>query len=254
MILQRFGVLGVTAAIVVLTAAACGEDDDQAPVATPVMDPGDGGGYAPQIDPANFVEVIDNPLMPLPVGGRWQYEGETDEGTETVDVVVTGDRKTVIGVSTFVIRDTVRLDGEVIEDTYDWFAQDSDGNVWYFGESSSDFEEGELVSTHGSWEAGVDGAQPGIVMPAEPAVGDVIRQEYDAGEAEDMMQIFELDQQIAVPAGDFDGVLVTRDWNPLEPETVERKYYAPGVGMIKEAVEGGAESTELVSYELPDGT
>ena len=253
MIVQRFRVFGVTAAVVVLAATACGDDDDQAPAATPVMDPGDGGKYAPQIDPASFVDVIDNPLLPLPVGGRWKYEGETDEGTETVEVVVTGDRKTVMGVSTFVIRDTVRLDGEVIEDTYDWFAQDSDGNVWYFGESSSDFEDGDLVSTHGSWEAGVDGAQPGIVMPAEPAVGDVIRQEYDAGEAEDMMQIFELDQQIAVPAGDFEGVLVTRDWNPLEPETVERKYYAPGVGMIKEAVEGGAESTELVSYELPAG-
>src|SRR5688572_4433150 len=125
MSLQRFQVLGLTAAIVVLTATACGEDDDQAPGATPVMDPGDGGKYSPEIDAADFVEVIDNPLMPLPVGGRWQYEGETDEGTETVEVVVTGDRKTVMGVSTFVIRDTVRLDGEVVEDTYDWFAQDS---------------------------------------------------------------------------------------------------------------------------------
>jgi hypothetical protein len=251
MTLQRFQVLGLTAAIVVLGATACGEDDDQAPVATQVMDPGDGGKYAPEIDAADFVEVIDNPRMPLPVGGRWQYEGVTDEGTETVEVVVTGDRKTVMGVSTFVIRDTVRLDGEVIEDTYDWFAQDSDGNVWYFGESSNDFEDGELVSTQGSWEAGVDGAQPGIVMPAEPVAGDVIRQEYDAGEAEDMMQISELDQQISVPVGDFEGVLVTRDWNPLDPETIELKYYAPGVGLIKEAVEGGAEPAVLVSYELP---
>jgi hypothetical protein len=136
--------------------ASCGDDTTTtsgttgttaATGATPVIDPGDGGDYAPEIDPADFVDVVDNPLYPLAPGSRWVYEGATDEGTERIEVVVTDERKEVMGVSTVVVRDTATLDGEVIEDTYDWFAQDQDGNVWYFGEDTTAYEGGEPVDT-----------------------------------------------------------------------------------------------------------
>ena len=247
-----------------LLAAGCGGDDGDskgddkggsattAPDATadvaPVVDPGDGGNYDPEIDPASFVDVIDNPYLPLSVGSRWVYEGESDGEVERIEVVVTGDRKEVMGISAFVIRDTVSVGGEVVEDTLDWFAQDADGNVWYLGEESKDYEDGEVVSTKGSWEAGVDGALPGIVMPAEPAVGDAYRQEFYAGEAEDMMEILEVGTSVEVPAGNYDDVLVTEDWNPLEPDVVENKYYARGVGVVREEKVGGGEAAELVEF------
>jgi hypothetical protein len=206
----------------------------------------------PSLDPAEFVAVIDNPYMPMPVGAHWRYEGESDGEVEVVDIAVTGDRKTIMGISAVVVRDTVTVDGELVEDTYDWFAQDADGNVWYLGEDSKDYEDGKVVSTEGSWEAGVDGALPGIVMPAAPKVGDAYRQEYYPGEAEDMMEIIEVGGHLAVTAGSFDDVVRTKDWSPLEPEVVEEKAYARGVGRIREAkVAGGEGFADLVSYSVP---
>ncbi len=138
-----------------------------------------------------------------------------------------------------------------MEDTFDWFAQDDDGNVWYLGEDSKEYEDGRVVSTQGSWEAGVDGALPGIVMPAVPAVGDVYRQEFYAGEAEDMMTIIEVGAAVTVEAGSFDDVVRTKDWNPLEPDTIEEKSYARGVGKIREdKTSGGDGHAELVEYSL----
>jgi hypothetical protein len=155
----------------------------------------------------------------------------------------------VFGVSAVVVRDTVSVDGEVVEDTYDWFAQDRDGNVWYLGEASQDFEDGQPTSTAGSWEAGVDGALPGIVMPAAPAVGDAYRQEYYAGEAEDMAEVIDTGATASVPSGEFDAVVVTEDWNPLEPEVIEHKYYAEGVGLVLEETVAGAEGrSELIEF------
>jgi len=152
-------------------------------------------------------------------------------------------------VSTVVVRDRVSVDGEVVEDTLDWFVQDVDGNVWYLGEDVKDYEGGELVSTGGSWEAGIDGAQPGIVMLASPTVGDAYRQERYPGEAEDMGEVLRVDGSNTVAAGTFDDVLVTRDWNPLEPDVIEEKSYAPGVGLIGERkVAGGDEEVELVEH------
>jgi hypothetical protein len=173
--------------LVLLVAAlvACGGDEGQ----EAVIDPGDNGDYAPVVDPNDFVETIDNSYLPLTPGSRWVYEGVEDGQVERVEVVVTEDRREVLGVSTIVVRDTVSEDGEVIEDTLDWFAQDREGNVWYFGEDSREFEDGEQISTEGSWEAGVDGALPGIVMLAQPQVGDAYRQEYDEGEAEDLGEV-----------------------------------------------------------------
>jgi hypothetical protein len=224
-----------------LLAAACGDDGSDGRVAapaasavTPVIDPGDGGNYAPVLDPADFVDRIDNPYLPFLPGATSVYEGVSGGKPERIEVVVTPERKQILGISAVVVRDTVTVDGEVVEDTFDWFAQDRDGNVWYLGEAVQDFENGKLASTGGSWEAGVDGAVAGIVMPATPAIGDVYRQEFSVGEAEDMFEIVAVDATETVPAGQYDRVVVTKDWNPLEPDVIEEKRYAPGVGLIAE--------------------
>jgi hypothetical protein len=220
--------------------------------AEPVVDPGDGGDYDPQIDPANFVATIDNPYLPLAPGSVWEYEGTSEDGTERVVVEVTDETREVMGVTATVVRDRVYVGDELVEDTDDWFAQDADGNVWYFGEEVENFEDGQLEDTDGSWEAGVDGALPGIVMPADPQVGDAFRQEFYEGEAEDMFEILAVDGERSVPAGDFSDALVTEDWNPLEPDVVEQKTYAPGVGLIyEEKTVGGEEFVELIEYTIP---
>lgn len=215
----------------------------------PVIDPGDGGDYVADLDPADVADVIDNPYHPLIVGSTWRYEGESDGEIEVVEVVVTGEREEVMGISAVVVRDTVTVDGELVEDTLDWFVQDKAGNVWYLGEDVKDYENGKVVSTAGSWRAGTDGAQPGIVMPADPTIGDVYRQEFLRGEAEDMMEIIAVDATVTVPAGRYTDVVRTRDWTPLEPETIEEKAYAPGVGRIRgEKVAGGVGFVELVEF------
>jgi hypothetical protein len=217
--------------------------------AEPVIDPGDGGNYDPQLDPADFVQGVDNPYYPLTPGSRWVYEGNDDGENEHIEVTVTDERKEVMGIPVVVVRDTVELDGELAEDTRDWFAQDREGNVWYMGEETAEYENGEVTSTEGSWEAGVDGALPGIVMPANPEVGHAYRQEFYEGEAEDMGEIVQVDGTASVAAGEFDGLVVTRDWNPLEPEVVEEKSYARGIGVVlEEKVEGGEARIELIEY------
>ncbi len=218
----------------------------------PVIDPGDGRDYRPVLDPKNFVDVIDNPYLPFPAGASWRYEGTADGEAEIIEVTVTGERKEIMGISAVVVRDTVSVVGAVVEDTYDWYAQDAQGNVWYLGEDVKDFENGQVVSTAGSWEAGVDGALPGIVMPGVPAPGDPYRQEYYAGEAEDMMQILEVGSSLTAGGRVYDDVVRTRDWSPLEPDVVEEKAYARGVGKIVERKTiGGDGFAELVSSSLP---
>ena len=142
---------------------------------------------------------------------------------------------------------------EMVEDTFDWFAQDKDGNVWYFGEDVSNYEDGELADKDGSWEAGVDGALPGIVMYADPAthIGETYRQEYYQGEAEDMAQVVSLGESVSTASGDYENCLMTKEWTPLEPGFSEHKYYAPGIGMVLEAiVEGGEGEMELVDTTI----
>jgi hypothetical protein len=154
-----------------------------------------------------------------------------------------------MGVPVVIVHDQVSIDGEVQEDTYDYYAQDADGNVWYFGEDTKEYEDGELKSTEGSWEAGVDGALPGIVMPAHPEVGMAYRQEYAKGHAEDMGRIKLLDQSVTVRGMAYDHVLVTEEWSPLEPDVVEEKYYAPGVGEVQAiSVQGEQSKEELTAY------
>jgi len=227
--------------------SACGGTGDTATAA--VIDPGDGGTYRPAIDPADFVDRIDNPYLPLGVGARWVYVGTSDGETERVEVEVLEERKVVAGISATVVRDRVFVAGELVEDTFDWFAQDRAGTVWYLGESVRDYENGRVVSTEGSFEVGVDGALPGVVMPARPVVGDAYRQEFYRGQAEDMAQVLRVDGRRSVPFGSFDRVVVTRDWNPLEPVPIEEKSYAPGVGLIHEtATRGPAATIELVEF------
>ncbi len=248
------------AAMSLVALPACGDDDSSTSTAAggesttttaaPVIDPGDGGNYRPEIDPNNFVDVIDNPYLPYPTGASWKYEGIEDGETENVEVTVTPQRREIMGISATVVRDTVTdKDGEVVEDTYDWFAQDRDGNVWYLGEDSTEFENGKAVSTSGSWEAGVDGALPGIVMQAHPEVGQAYRQEYYVGEAEDLAEVQSLDATESVPFGDFDQLVVIKEWNPLEPDVVEEKYFAQGVGLVLEIkTEGGDGRSELIDH------
>jgi len=203
--------------------------------------------YAPRIDPAAFTTAVVNPYRPLRPGTRWVYEGKTEDGLERKVVEVTDDTRVVMGVRCLVVRDVVTLDGQLYEDTVDWFAQDRDGAVWNFGEETRKKTDDGSFTLAGSWEAGVNGALPGIVMPARPASGETFRQEYLPGEAEDMGRILRVDDARRVRFGSFLGVVVIRDWSPLDPGAVEHKYYAPGIGLIREeAVEGDSYEMELV--------
>jgi hypothetical protein len=207
--------------------------------------------YAPVIDPARFSTTIDNPYYPLVPGTRFIYEGVTADGKERNVVEVTPDTKVVMGVTTRVVHDVVEVDGQAEEDTFDWFAQDSEGNVWYFGEDTHALG-GPTVDTSGSFTAGVDGALPGIVMPGQPVVGDQYRQEYYRGKAEDTGKVLSLaGSETTRFSGGRSDLLVTEDINPLEPTTgVENKYFAKGIGnVLTVTVTGPAERVELVSVE-----
>jgi hypothetical protein len=208
--------------------------------------------YDPKIDPVKFDNAIDNPYLPFKPGTTWRYEGKTDEGTETVEVTVTNDTKKILGIDCVVVKDEVKVDGTVVELTYDWYAQDDDGNVWYMGEDSKAYEPGKPAKSEGSWEAGVDGAKPGIAMPADPQVGQKYRQEFYEGEAEDTGEVLKVGQSVTVPAGSYDDVIVTEDINPFEPDVIEEKYYAKGVGFVLEdMVKGGSDKIELI--EVTEG-
>jgi hypothetical protein len=244
--------------VCLLSLTGCGAED---PATKPTDEPSsdrtseDAGSDLPQsdervdLDPAEFTADVTNPWFPLEPGTRWTYRETTEDG-EVVHVVVTATpvtREIANGVSARVVRDTVTLDGEIIEDTLDWYAQDTTGTVWYLGEDTAEFEDGTITTREGSFEAGVDGAQAGVIMPAAPEVGMTYRQEYYEGEAEDNGEVLALGQQASVPAGEYDDLVQTADTTPLEPDVLEHKYYASGVGLVltvdKEA--GGRE--ELLS-------
>ncbi|MGH9150331.1 MAG: hypothetical protein ACRD0F_08325, partial [Acidimicrobiales bacterium] len=213
-----------------------------------------GDGVEPvRLDPAGFVARIDNPYWPMTPGTMWTYEERGGGGSvRRVDVTVAFDTRVIMGVLATVVHDVVTEDGEVVEDTYDWVAQDRSGNVWYLGEDTKEFERGVLVGSEGSWEAGADGAEAGIVMPANPRPGLSYRQEYYKGEAEDRAEVVSLTERQGVPAGIFDQMLMTRDWTPLEPGVIEHKYYAKGVGpVLAVTVSGGAGREELVRFVRP---
>ena len=201
------------------------------------------------LDPGDFTAGSDHRYFPLEPGRQWIYR-ESAPGEPALRVVVTvtsQTRRIANGIEARVVRDTVTERGEVIEDTFDWFAQDADGNVWYLGEDTAELEDGRITTREGSFEAGVDGALPGIIMPAEPEVATRYRQEYAQGTAEDDGEVLALDQQAQVPAGHFTDVLLTADSIALEPRVLEYKLYAPGEGLVLTLdVSGGAGREELL--------
>jgi hypothetical protein len=209
------------------------------------------GSEPVELHPGDFTTRIDNPYWPMTPGNRWTYRETDEEGKEQrVEVTVTGKTKEIAGIMARVVHDVVSEKGRPVEDTYDWYAQDKDGNIWYLGEDTREYENGKVASTKGSWQAGVDGAQAGIVIPADPEVGMSYRQEYYAGEAEDAARILSLDEQAGVPLGHFSDVLLTKDYTPLEPKVLEHKYYAKRVGpVLTIAVSGGGGREELLKFE-----
>ena len=214
------------------------------------------GGERVALDPADFTTRITNPYWPMRPGTRWVYR-ETDSGGARQRVVVTvtdRTRRIANGVTARVVTDVASEDGEPVEVTEDWYAQDRAGNVWYLGEDTAEYENGKVVSREGSFEAGVDGAQAGVVMAARPRPGLRYRQEYYAGHAEDRARVVSTREQAGVPFCHFRRVLMTREDNPLEPKVLEFKFYARGIGpVLAVAVSGGSDREELVRYRRGPG-
>lgn len=254
---QPFGLGAVLAVAVAL--AACGEGDGAPPAGSAggapppsIQIPPVDGPYDWTVEATDFVSSVDNHYFPLVPGTTLVYRGMSDSEREVVTIEVTDETKEILGITCVVVKDTVEVAGEVHELTFDWYAQDVDGNVWYMGEDTKEFEDGKVASTEGSWEAGVDGALPGVIMPANPEVGLAYTQEHYAGEAEDKGKVVALGETVRVPLGSFDDVLVTEDWTPLEPRFLEHKHYAPGIGVVfEELVKGGEGFLRLVEVSPP---
>ena len=252
----------ITATVALLAAgllvSGCGSDDSDSDAAG---ETGAGtelphGSEPVDLDPADFTTKVDNPYWPMEPGTRWVYRETDSEGAlQRVEVTVTDRTKQIAnGVEARVVHDVVSEDGEPVEITDDWYAQDSAGNIWYMGEKTAEYEHGKVVTRAGSFEAGVDGAEPGVIMPAEPEPGLTYRQEYYEGEAEDEGEIVSLDEQAEAPFGHFDNVLMTKDINPLEPKVLEFKFYARGVGpVVAVSVSGGSDREELIAFHRPGG-
>ena len=225
-------------------AAGCGQSSPRSGRAAPI-------GPA-HLVAADFVSAVDHPYFPLVPGTSWEYEVRGAEDGERVTISVLDESKVVDGVRAVVVQDrTTDADGELVEQTYDWYAQDKVGNVWYLGEKTTVYEDGE-VSRKGSWEAGVDEARAGLIMVANPRVGKMYQQSYYHGKAEDIGKILSVDETVTVPAGRFENVIRTADITPLEPELIENKWYAAGVGLIQEAdLDDDGEKLVLVKITRP---
>jgi hypothetical protein len=251
--------LGV-AAVLAVGVAACGSDTTATgKQATPTASSSPTRSGLPQgsepvkLDPAEFTTKIDNPYWPMSPGSKWVYSETDTTGTnQKVVIEVTNKTKTIAnGVEARVIRDTVTENGQPVEITDDWYAQDRAGNIWYLGEVTAEYKNGKVTSTAGSFEAGVDGAQAGIAMPANPEPGTAYRQEYYKGVAEDKGAVITVgEEQVEVPFGHFNtDILMTRDLVPLEPKVQELKFYAPDVGpLLSLHTDGAGGRAELVSY------
>ncbi len=200
------------------------------------------------INPQNFSTTIDNPFFPLVPNTTYVYVGTTEGSVARDEFAVTRRTKLILGVTCREVRDRGYVDGVLTEDTLDWFAQDTEGNVWYFGEDTKELDaNGNVISTEGSWQAGVDGAQPGVIMKAKPRVGDTYQQEFSAGVAEDMATVLALNKTVNVPFGTFKGCLETEEITPLKVGEINR-FYASGVGFIQSvALKGDRERLELVT-------
>jgi hypothetical protein len=204
------------------------------------------------LNPADFTTNIDNPYWPMPVGRTWHVHVSNPQG-ESLQETITVENQTkrlADGVTARVVRDIVYTQGKPTEITDDWYAQDKDGNIWYFGENTAsiDLKTGKK-DTSGSFEAGRNGADAGIAMPAHPYAGETYREEYYKGHAEDRSTVIALNQHVEAPAGHFTGAILTDDHSPLEPTVSEYKLYAKGVGpVVAVSVSGESEREDLVSY------
>jgi hypothetical protein len=239
------------------TDAASGSTSAPAPPPGPAPSAASGQIDPPQgdepvrLDPGGFTTHIDNPYWPMKPGTRWTYRESEGDTVQKVVVIVTHETTRIAnGVTARVVRDTVTEDGALVEDTKDWYAQDQHGNIWYFGEQTAEFENGRLATREGSFEAGRDGAMPGIIMPAKPQPGMEYRQEYYQGEAEDNGAVLGTEEMAQVPYGFFRHALLTRDTNALEPRVLEYKLYARGVGpVLTLGVSGGTSREELLRMD-----
>jgi hypothetical protein len=242
--------IAIAAAALVAAAAvaACGSDSDG--------DGSSGGSSLPQgsepvdLNPADFTTEIDNPYWPMTPGSKWVYREAEDGEVQRVVVTVTDKTKQIAnGIEARVVHDVVSKGGQPVEVTDDYYAQDTDQSIWYLGEDTAEYKHGKPVTTEGSFEAGVDGAQAGIALPGHPEDDMAYRQEYYKGEAEDAGEVLSVGGQAEVPFGHFTGVLQTRDTNPLEPKSEEQKFYAKGVGPVLTLDISGASGREdLLSY------
>lgn len=239
--------LGILVSAVVI-ATACGGDDSPSKNAIVINDNG-GRDYNPVISPANFVTEITNPFLSLPVGTTRVFEGVNEDGKRSrTELEVTRETKIIMGVTTTVLRDRAYLEDKLVEDTLDWLAQEKDGTVWYFGEDSKEISNDKVVSTEGSWEAGVKGAKPGVLMLGKPETGKAYRQEYLKGEAEGLAEVLSVNASVTIAQGTYSGCVQIKEWAPDEPEIVEHKFYCPGVGglALTEAVAGESGRSEFV--------
>jgi hypothetical protein len=202
--------------------------------------------------PTGWVQTINNPFSPLIPGTTFYYQGTKGGQPESDLIFVTHQTQVVNGVTTTVVEDKGFINSQKIEDTFDFYAQDTAGNVWYFGENTTQYSHGHITGHVGSWMAGVNGAQQGIVMEANPMVGDVYAQENAPGIAQDMAKVLSLTKTVKVPYGTFSNCLETKEFSPLEPNAAERKFYATGVGFLKSfATKGGQEVLKLVDVTGP---
>jgi hypothetical protein len=242
--------------LLLLAAVCCAPQDatapqaDSAPSSEASLDASAESSLPPFPGPDGFVNRVDHPFFPLPRGTRFVYSG-FDEDKPLRDIIdVTRRDKTILGVKVVVVLDRVFIDGELAERTLDYFAQDNRGNVWYLGEDTKEYENGKVVTTAGSFEAGKNGAKAGIIMRAHPKVGQTTQQEDAPGVAEDKATVVSLDETVATPYRTFHHCIKTKDFTPLEPGALEVKFYCRGVGFVRgRDVSGGDVRQALTSIE-----
>jgi hypothetical protein len=206
--------------------------------------------YNSRVNPADFTIKITNPYFSLPIGKKLIYEEVG--GSERIEITIEGDTKKIMGVETLIYHDQVFQNGQLVEDTRDYLAQDKEGNVWYFGENVDNYIDGKMKDHSGAWIAGVDGAQPGIWIKADHKVGDSYRQEYYRGKAEDRRDVVAVNLQVVTRRATYENCVKFYDWTPLDPGSREHKYYCPGVAseVLIEDLDGG-NRTELVEVITP---
>jgi hypothetical protein len=250
--IKRVGAALASVAVLLPVLAGCGSSGDNTSSAATQS----GTNTLPQtsepsnLNPVDFSTNIDNPYWPMPVGATWHVHVSNPQGESLQETITVENRtkKIADGVTARVVHDVVYTAGKPTEITDDWYAQDRDGNIWYFGENTASIENGKK-DTSGSFEAGKSGADAGIAMSAHPSVGLTYREEYYKGHAEDRTKVLALDQQVQAPAGHFTNAILTDDYSPIEPDVSEYKLYAKGVGpVVAVSVSGESEREDLISY------